>query len=135
MPHVNLSISCSACIRAALEIAAWMWSSAAAVCPFSVVLLQVAWRGDPEHSGSCSTGVSVCRCSWQCQCVLPVHWKPRRLCTAGCNLLQSVCSLTLWYQNRRICAHDSLCDGCDFVTPFALYCFYFIFQHPKYRLV
>lgn len=49
-----------------------MWSSAALVCPFSVVLLQVAWGGDPEHSGSSGRGVLVCSVpgsvtvSWLC---------------------------------------------------------------------
>lgn len=56
---MNLSISCFARIRAALEIAIWMWSSAAPVCPFSVILLQVTWSGDSERSGSSSSGVQV----------------------------------------------------------------------------
>lgn len=60
VPRVNLFVlSCFAHYRAALEIPRRMWSSAAPVCPFSVVLLQVTWSGDPEHSGSSSSGVEV----------------------------------------------------------------------------
>lgn len=38
----------------------WMCSSAAPVRPFSLALLQVAWGGDSEHSGS-GSGVAACK--------------------------------------------------------------------------
>lgn len=39
---------------------AWMWSSAGVVCPFSVILLQVTWGGDPSTVAPVAV---VCQCA------------------------------------------------------------------------
>lgn len=139
VPHMNLSISCFAHVRASLEIPTWMWSSAALVCPCSVVLIQVVTLS------TATLLAVVCRCarvpgsvsvSWQCQCVLAVQWKPQRLCTADCNLLQSLCVLTLWYQNKKICARDTasvIAATLSLSLPFTAFILFFSIQSIRSR--